>query len=288
MNQFENNYSKHYSAEEILDMFIVVAPYIKEMVTFDIGITVHKDGKFAAYVPGNNLDFHNKVGDPSKGKITLKCLETGKRCVGVVKKEESSHGLAYISCSVPIKDGDRVVGCIGTTQARDTQEKLVSVASDLSTSTEKMTLGMDQLASNAKTVAVACHDLEDMSKELAEAGRKTDEIVSFIKNIAKQTNLLGLNAAIEASRAGDMGRGFGVVAGEIRKLAVASSESVEKITLSLKNMQDSFNKLAESSYMIDKAIEIQSSSVQDIAKENQSMIALALEIEKISETLFEK
>lgn len=288
MNRFDNNDRKHYSAEEILDMFAIVSPYIKEMLTFDIGITVHKDGKIAAYVPANNLDFHNKVGDPSKGKITLKCLETGKRCVGVVKKEESSHGVTYISCSVPIKDGNKIVGCIGTTQARDTQEKLVSVASDLSNFAEKMTVGIDELTSNAQTVAVACHDLEDMSKELAEAGRKTDEIVSFIKNIANQTNLLGLNAAIEASRAGDMGRGFGVVAGEIRKLAVASAESVEKITLSLKTMQDSFNKLAESSYMIDRAIETQSSSVKDIAKESQGMIALAEEIEKISETLFEK
>lgn len=288
MNRLDNNDRKHYSAEEILDMFVIVSPYIKEMLTFDIGITVHKDGKFAAYVPANNLDFHNKVGDPSKGKITLKCLETGKRCVGVVKKEESSHGVAYISCSVPIKDGNKVVGCIGTTQARDTQEKLVSVASDLSGFAEKMTSEIGDLTSNAQTVAETCHDLENMSKELAEAGRKTDEIVSFIKNIAHQTNLLGLNAAIEASRAGDMGRGFGVVAGEIRKLAVASAESVEKITLSLKTMQDSFNKLAESSYMIDKAIETQSSSVKDIAKESQGIIALAGEIEKISETLFEK
>lgn len=67
------------------------------------------------------------------------------------------------------------------------------------------------------------------------------EISSFIVDISDQTNLLGLNASIEAARVGEMGRGFGVVAEEIRKLAIRTRDSVKSITSSLKLMQEQSN-----------------------------------------------
>ena len=72
-----------------------------------------------------------------------------------------------------------------------------------------------------------------------ESTEKTDAVIGFIQNIANQTNILGLNAAIEAARSGEHGRGFGVVAEEIRKLSKSSKESAELIRNTLQQINQS-------------------------------------------------
>lgn len=83
--------------------------------------------------------------------------------------------------------------------------------------------------------------------------KETDSILKFIRDVATQTNLLGLNAAIEATRAGEFGRGFNVVADEVRKLAVMSVDSAKKIESILDSIVVSMNSVesqAAKSYKI--------------------------------------
>ncbi len=286
MTEEEKEQTGRRSAAEILDMFAEIAPYLNNAVAGDIGVSVIKDGVYIAYVPADSLNLGNKVGDPVKGKVSKRCLETGATLSEIVSREKSAYGVPYAACALPIKDGDKVVGCVTTTQTVDKQEKIQAAAGELASSAQELTAGMEELAAGAQTVASASHDLGKLGQELAVAAKQTDDIVAFIKNIADQTNLLGLNAAIEAARVGELGRGFGVVAEEVRKLANASSESVKEITSALKTIQTSVNALAEKSGTIDGNINSQAASVQEMAKASQALAALASELTQVAASLY--
>jgi methyl-accepting chemotaxis protein len=105
------------------------------------------------------------------------------------------------------------------------------------------------------------------------------EAIKLIENIAKQSNLLGLNAAIESSRAGEYGKGFSVVAGEMRKLAQNSAESSKRISDALNQMShsmkviiDTINELGEISTNQAAGLEELSATVEQISLNSEILV----------------
>lgn len=272
------------TARQILDLFCQLAPYLNDAIPGDIGVTVAIDGKYAAYVPANDLNLGTKIGTPVNPGATRQCLETGQPVTRVIPKEKSAYGVAYLASSLPFKDGDTVVGCVTITQSTTTIDKINGISSEVAASSQELTAGMEELASRAAEVAGTTANLDALSKKLLDSAHQTDEIVGFIKTVAAQTNLLGLNAAIEAARVGELGRGFGVVAEEVRKLADASSDSVTKINQSLAGIYQLVNSLSQMSGSIDHNIGGQTTAIQEMAKSSQALAELAA---KLSEALRE-
>ena len=101
---------------------------------------------------------------------------------------------------------------------------------------------------------------------------------SVMDNIASQTNLLSMNAAIEAAHAGESGKGFAVVAEEIRKLAEDSSEQSKTISTVLKKIKESIDKISRSTDNVLKKFEAIDSSVRTVADQINSAVNQVSEI----------
>jgi len=97
-----------------------------------------------------------------------------------------------------------------------------------------------------KEIAETVDGSSELVKSLGERSKQINEIINVINEIADQTNLLALNAAIEAARAGEQGRGFAVVADEVKKLAERTADSTSEIGEMIKAIQEGVLKAVES------------------------------------------
>jgi len=117
--------------------------------------------------------------------------------------------------------------------------------------------------------------LQEVSLDINEIARESEglmEINAVINNIASQTNLLSMNAAIEAAHAGEAGKGFAVVADEIRKLAESSSEQSKTISTVLKKMNDSMEKITKSTQNVLDKFEDIDSHVKVVAEQEENIL----------------
>jgi methyl-accepting chemotaxis protein len=136
-----------------------------------------------------------------------------------------------------------------TAAVEEVARNAVSTSEASNQSTQAAREGRDQVVKTVDAIQTRTHDVQNtaqMIEGLAAQGRDIGKVLDVIRAIAEQTNLLALNAAIEAARAGEAGRGFAVVADEVRALAHRTAQSTQEIEKMVAGIQNGTGEAVES------------------------------------------
>jgi methyl-accepting chemotaxis protein len=256
--------------EKVFESLIHVAPIISEISGGKAVITIWNkeeciyalDSKYAksSLQVGHKVgpDFHAKSGINDiiyKQKKTLTCVFN-----------KATHGLDSKVTMVPaINENNEVVGFISLSTSTESFLKLKNSTEDLKVSLEETNSTLSQISNSALQLSSKLNTLIESTKETEKYITESSAAVTLIESISKQSNLLGLNAAIESSRAGEYGRGFSVVAGEMRKLASNSGESSKIISTALAEMSNGMKLIMNTINDLGQIATNQATSLEDLS-----------------------
>ncbi|NLB87909.1 MAG: chemotaxis protein [Syntrophomonadaceae bacterium] len=166
-------------------------------------------------------------------------------------------------------------------------ERLADMSSEMSNTMQNVNKVVEEVANLAQDVAKKGRILIKNANLAINNLDKTGEVLNIINTTAKQTKLLGFNAAIEAARSGEHGKGFAVVAEEVRKLAENSSFSVEKISAILGEIEGSVKSITSGVNEAAEVVNKQAKLTETVAANMQQLDAMSQELADLAHHLAE-
>lgn len=250
-------------------------------------------------------------------KLCLKDTKVRELCDAIIEKYiiKNNDSVMRINNSMNLLSDNNIVENMlkSVTEQSKSLEEMEIVSKQLSDSSHGISEVMEDVTGNItnavtttrNSVDILSYNLERVNnsydnfnnvgsllEEFKNNTSKINEIIDIVKNIAQQTNLLSLNAAIEAARVGEQGRGFAIVAGEVKKLSETTKESAESITDYINQLIQDTVKLATTIDGVSKEIKASSKgvgeSIQGINTVYEVMKNVDGKINEINEQILEQ
>jgi methyl-accepting chemotaxis protein len=184
---------------------------------------------------------------------------------------ETNATMEQITINIDKLNGhvDRQSGSVAQSSSA-IEEMLANIQSVTAT----LVKNVDNVQGLIDAAEIGRNGLQEVATDIQEIARESEgllEINAVMENIASQTNLLSMNAAIEAAHAGEAGKGFAVVADEIRKLAENSGEQSKTISTVLKKIKDSIDKITKSTDSVLNKFEAIDSGVRTVSEQEENI-----------------
>ncbi len=257
---------------------------VKELLQeeMDIALYLTDTEKCIAYYPGKMINAKVKSGDPiAKEDPMYDVIRNKKRTNVSVPKEV--FGVPFRGMGMPLLDDDgQVIGTLSIAKSIES-EVLINKA------TESMFSTLEEISASVQEISEKTVGLSDFLSSIAQLSEKTKgnineagSIIGAIQGVSSQSNLLALNAAIEAARAGEAGRGFSIVADEMRKLSGQSDESAGRVSTMIGDMKSAVDNIADQIQQIAEVAKVQvemmsqiSTAVEAVTQSSEQLVDLS-------------
>lgn len=243
--------------------------------------------KFLKRQASEKFDMKNiQVGDAIReGSTADECMKNRKQVVQEI--DAAVYGFPVLAVSEPLIDEDtkEVVGSFGLAIPRKLAQDLKEIVMSLEQGMGGVSAAIEQITASTNDISANQQQLHGEISKVGELIKKINDVMNLIKNIAEQTNMLGLNAAIEAARAGEMGRGFSVVAEEIRKLSDVSKKTVLQISDLTKQIEKSMEETANASSSTLAIAQQTAASTEEVNASIEEMTSIAQNLANTASTL---
>ncbi|PAF28644.1 methyl-accepting chemotaxis protein [Paenibacillus sp. 7516] len=223
----------------ILESLVNAMPFVRQMFRDDVSISINDHEKVLYFAEANGLEIGVKVGDELHEDYKDFKMLTNRDSRTVARMPGDLQGRPFDAILIPIQENDQVVGILGVNYALDNHITLEKLISENEATINALLGGIQQIAAHSEELSATSEEILRNSKQAAENSVSVTKVTNVIREVSEQTNLLGLNAMIEAARVGDLGSGFGVVASEVRKLSDHTKQAASDIEASLGSVQDS-------------------------------------------------
>jgi len=292
----------YFTLDITLKPIVRVAETLKDISEGEGDLTRHIDVNSKDEI-GDLAHFFNKTLEKIKDLVLIiKKEAAGLHTIGddlASNMTETAAAINQITANIQSIKGRVINQSASVTETNATMEQVIANINKLNGHVENQSRNVSQASSaieemvanigsvtntlinnaaNVKTLQEASEvgktGLQEVASNIQEISRESEgllEINAVMENIASQTNLLSMNAAIEAAHAGEAGKGFAVVAGEIRKLAESSSAQSKTIGTVLKKIAESIKKITSSTDNVLKRFDAIDSSVQTVSQQEENI-----------------
>lgn len=216
--------------------------------------------------------------------IAYKTLRSQKPAM--VEVDASRYGMPVLVVNYPLFDeGGNAMATIGVVTPKNTAFQLKQMGDNLESGLSGISAAIQQMAAASSEISSNEQELNNKIGEIINLTDEINKISVFIKDVANETKMLGLNAAIEAARAGEMGRGFGVVAEQIRKLSDQSKSTVASINELTDSIKIKIQEAGEKSKGSLSSSQEQAAATEEITASVEEITTMAIGLSQLAHSL---